>query len=39
MKDFVLSKLDEFDDPLFRFDPKWHKYTYDYESDGVELTS
>lgn len=28
MKDFVLSKLDEFDDPLFRFDPKWHKYTY-----------
>jgi len=29
MKDFVLSKLEEFNDPLFKFDPKWHKYTYD----------
>jgi len=29
MKDFVLSKLEEFNDPLFYFDAKWHKYTYD----------
>jgi hypothetical protein len=29
MRDFVLSKLETFNDPKFIFDPKWHKYTYD----------
>ena len=29
MKDFVLEKLNDFDDSNFVFDPKWHKYTYD----------
>jgi ATP-dependent exoDNAse (exonuclease V) beta subunit len=28
MRDFILSKLEVFDDPKFIFDPKWHKYTY-----------
>jgi ATP-dependent exoDNAse (exonuclease V) beta subunit len=25
----IRERLKVFDDPLFRFDPKWHKYTYD----------
>ena len=28
MRDFVLEKLKDFDDPNFVFDAKWHKYTY-----------
>ena len=29
MRDFVLSKLEEFNDPKFIFDSSQHKYTYD----------
>jgi len=29
MREFVLSKLEAFNDPKFIFDPRWHKYTYD----------
>jgi len=25
----IKKSLRVFDDPLFRFDPRWHKYTYD----------
>lgn len=28
MRDFVLEKLNEYNDPEFKFDPKAHKYTY-----------
>lgn len=35
MKDEILKKLECFNDPLFKFDPKWHKYTY----DGVPMQS
>jgi hypothetical protein len=31
MKDEILKKLDCFIDPLFKFDPKLHRYTYDDE--------
>ena len=28
MKDLILKKLNDFNDPEFKFDPKYHKYTY-----------
>ena len=31
MKDKVLEQLGVFDSPLFKFDPKYHKYTYEGE--------
>lgn len=31
MKEEILKKLECFIDPLFQFDPKWHRYTYDGE--------
>lgn len=35
MKNFLLEKLEEFNDDNFKFDPIKHRYTY----DGVEYTS
>lgn len=29
MQDFILEKLEDFNDPEFKFDPVKHKYTYD----------
>ena len=28
MKDLILKKFNDFNDPEFKFDPKYHKYTY-----------
>ena len=33
-KDMILKQLDIFNDPLFRYEPKYHIYAY----DGVPFT-